>query len=696
MIRRIFVSDTGLKHSVQRIMAIVLCLCLLATVWVPGTLASAESAEEHILTFLHLPVVEPCAESPTKSKTAWSCVYFGAYPAAEVVDSGWNAVDDYALQEGDVIRDDALYARLAAADWLDGMTELDGVAYYRVGLDQTPAAVGEREQHYRWEYARPWHYFMISPLRWRVLDVQEEKALLLADRMPDSVPFHEADENVSWGESMLRSWLNGYSAAANKQGIDYTGAGFIDRAFTPEQREAIVLTSCVNLPNQDYGTDSGADTEDRLFILSNAEVFEGPDAGRYGFDPSRDFDDPAKRFTSTVYAKCMGAWWSPVAAYAGNSFWFMRTNGYTPQSVTYVCDFGYIYSKGTLVTCGDAAVLPALWVDLGRAELTDAGETVSTAIIHAETGGETAADTPEIGNPVRVQDSRGGTYTVWNAVTFGHYPQTEIVEEEPRGNGEWEVDPALFRALDAAEENDGEEVTLDGIRYLRLNGRWFRYDPIVWRVLEVADGTALLLSDRCLDSVPYHMEYQDVFWEDSSIRQWLNGSEYGEPEASIYGGCSFIEMAFTEEERQAIAVSVVSNANNYYFGTACGSGTHDRVFLLSEEEVFSSEKAKKYGFYASDAVADTGRRMSPTPYAVSRGAWVSEQGETAGVGFWLLRTNGYTQDNIVYVGEKGYLYNRGIPVKCSDAGIVPAIRLRLGVAPFSRVEDISTQKEIEE
>ncbi len=459
------------------------------------------------------------------------------------------------------------------------------------------------------------------------------------------------------------------------------------------------MTSCVNLPNQDYGTDSGADTEDRLFILSNAEVFEGPDAGRYGFDPSRDYDDPAKRFTSTVYAKCMGAWWSPVEAYAGNSFWFMRTNGYTPRSVTYVCDFGYIYSKGTLVTCGDAAVLPSQWVDLSRAELTDAGEAVSADMIRAETGGEAAVDTPEIGNPVKVQDSRmpGGAYTVWNAVTFGHYPQTEIVAEEPTGDtGEWAVDPALFRALSAAAESGGEEVTLDGICYLRLDGRWFRYDPIVWRVLEVADGTALLLSDRCLDSVPYHMEYQDVFWEDASLRKWLNGLALDGPEASIYGERSFLEMAFTEEERQAIAVSNVSNASNDYFGTACGSGTHDRVFLLSEEEVFSSEKAEMYGFHSSDAIADTGRRLSPTPYAIARGAWVSEKDETAGVGFWLLRTNGYTQDNIVYVGEKGYLYNRGIPVTCSDAGIVPAIRLRLGVAPFSRVEDISSRRDIEE
>ena len=212
----------------------------------------------------------------------------------------------------------------------------------------------------------------------------------------------------------------------------------------------------------------------------------------------------------------------------------------------------------------------------------------------------------------------------------------------------------------------------------------------------MADGTALLLSDRCLDSVPYHQEYRDVFWEGSGLRKWLNGLESGGPETSVYGGSSFIETAFTEEERQAIAVSAVSNASNYYFGTACGSGTHDRVFLLSEEEVFSSEKAERYGFHANDAVADTGRRLSPTPYAVSRGAWLSEKEETAGVGFWLLRTNGYTRDNIVYVGEKGYLYNRGIPVTCSDAGIVPAIRLRLGAAPFSRTDDISSQRETEE
>ena len=46
------------------------------------------------------------------------------------------------------------------------------------------------------------------------------------------------------------------------------------------------------------------------------------------------------------------------------------------------------------------------------------------------------------------------------------------------------------------------------------------------------------------------------------------------------------------------------------------------------------------------------------------------------------------EDNVVYVGEKGYLYNRGIPVTCADACIVPAIRVDLNKAKLTVVEDI--------
>ena len=193
-----FIVRTGFQRTAA------VCLCLLLAVCAAAP-AAAGSANESTNAGIHLPVVEHDQETPTGWKTTWSCVLFGAYPSAEVVDSSWDAVDEYALQDGDLIRNETLYTLLETADWQDNRTEVDGFSYLRVGPDSAPAAGNGREQHYRWEYTHPWHYFRIQPLRWRVLDLQGNRALLLADRMPDCVPFHEVDEDVTWEECTLRS-----------------------------------------------------------------------------------------------------------------------------------------------------------------------------------------------------------------------------------------------------------------------------------------------------------------------------------------------------------------------------------------------------------------------------------------------------------------------------------------------------------
>ena len=629
----------------RSILTVSICLLLTAAI-ACGFLYLAGRREDTI----HLPVISGDASTPTGQKTTWSTVWYGSYPDAEVVSDSWNAVDEYALMDGDVIRDSDLYSRLEDAEWNGNTTEMDGTSYYRISADDTPVASEVREQHYVWGEDHEWHYFRISPIRWRVLDINGDRALLLADRMPDCVPYNDSDTDVTWSSSSLRSWLNGY---------------FVDHAFSSDEKEAIVPTACSNAINRDYGTDSGPDTEDLIFILSNEDVFEGENAAGYGFHASRDFDDPAKRFTSTLYAKIRGAWWSPVDAYKGNSFWFMRTNGYNQRSVTYICDFGYIYSRGTLATCSDAGILPAMWIDLGRAKIAYAGEVCSTDIMNNK---EVPADTDLKGPSVIPDDSAPGeAYTVWNSVSFGHYPQTEVTAD---------TDPGLYASLRSSSRDSDGSVVIDGVRYVETSGRWFRCDEIIWRVLEVSDGEVLLMADRCLDSMPFHNEYCDVDWEDSDIRNWLNNT--------------FVDMAFNEEEQRALIVSRVSNADNYYFGTSCGRSTDDRVFILAEEEVFSSARAEQYGFRPSDAIPDPGRRIMPTEYAAAHGTWRSENPETSGKGFWFLRTNGYTGDNVVYVGEKGYLYNRGIPVTCSDAGIVPVIRIRLDSGLYVREQDISS------
>ena len=299
-------------------------------------------------------------------ETLWSCLWFGSYPTCEVVSSTFNAVDDYALNEGEVIRDAALYDRLQNATWTGDDTELDGRRYHRINGAGAVTASSARDNHYRWTDTGVWHYFAYSPMKWRVLKIRGSIATLLCDRMPDSHPFHDCDEDTDWSQSSLRQWLNGE---------------FLFRAFSPEEREAIIETANDNDRNSYYGTACGPATQDNAFILSANEIYASATATAYGFYAGSGIDDPAKRFRSTLYAKCRGAWWSSVDAYLGNSFWMMRTSGYTRANAAYICDFGYLYVRGTSVTCDDVAVLPAITIDLSRAKWQLAPAVSSTDII---------------------------------------------------------------------------------------------------------------------------------------------------------------------------------------------------------------------------------------------------------------------------------------------------------------------------
>ena len=70
-----------------------------------------------------LPLLTSCSsddtddEQPPQKVTRWECILFGLYPANEVVNGSFNAVDDYALADGDVITDAALYSQLEQAEW---------------------------------------------------------------------------------------------------------------------------------------------------------------------------------------------------------------------------------------------------------------------------------------------------------------------------------------------------------------------------------------------------------------------------------------------------------------------------------------------------------------------------------------------------------------------------------------------------
>ena len=141
--------------------------------------------------------------------TRWECILFGSYPANEVVSGSFNAVDDYALVEGDVITDATLYHQLEQAEWTDNDTEIGGKRYHRLNGSGAVSCSTNREQHYRWANTESWHYFAYAPIKWRIMKQTGDKAVLLADRMPDTCPFNDSYKDTSWSDCSLRRWLNG-------------------------------------------------------------------------------------------------------------------------------------------------------------------------------------------------------------------------------------------------------------------------------------------------------------------------------------------------------------------------------------------------------------------------------------------------------------------------------------------------------
>ena len=97
-----------------------------------------------------------------------------------------------------------------------------------------------------------------------------------------------------------------------------------------------------------------------------------------------------------------------------------------------------------------------------------------------------------------------------------------------------------------------------------------RFGAFDWYVLSKQDGKLLLLCDKVVALRGYHDVFEDVIWENSSARAYLNGVFYSE---------------FTPEEQAQIADTHVCNHGNPWFGVGGGADTADKVFLLSVEEV---------------------------------------------------------------------------------------------------------------
>ncbi len=309
------------------------------------------------------PKIEADSGMTAKQKVTWDCVWFGSYLQSEVESP------------------DPLYDMLQNTNGWDGNEITVDENCYRRMKEEDANDSSVLDGYYKWTDSHTYHYFKYEPIKWRVLKIDGNQALLLSDVALDNRKYNEKSANVTWETSTVRSWLNGYGASSNEQKIDYSNKNFISSAFTPSEQSAIQNTSVINEDSITHKTDGGNNTVDKLFFLSESEIY-GDSAGSYGFVSDYNVFDEARRCKSSTYAYAMGTWNSARDdVYKGNCSWWLRSPGQAPKYAAYVVENGYVYNVDQSVADANEGVRVALNLNLSSNQWSPAGTVCSDGTV---------------------------------------------------------------------------------------------------------------------------------------------------------------------------------------------------------------------------------------------------------------------------------------------------------------------------
>lgn len=192
--------------------------------------------------------------------------------------------------------------------------------------------------------------------------------------------------------------------------------------------------------------------------------------------------------------------------------------------------------------------------------------------------------------------------------------------------------------------------------------------PIEWQIMKLEGSRALLVSRYCLDVLPYDQNYNDVGYDRSSLRAWLNGKFY----------CN----SFTLKEKQAICESIVSTETKTVTG---GFTVQNKIFLLNTDEAAS--------LFPDEVL----RRCSPTSYVLEKGIDMACEHRTKDGQFacpWWLRTPGTNEEakTIVCVSDNGTFDWDGMDIDTVDyAAVRPAMWVDVNAEAFKEEDRVVKQ-----
>lgn len=184
----------------------------------------------------------------------------------------------------------------------------------------------------------------------------------------------------------------------------------------------------------------------------------------------------------------------------------------------------------------------------------------------------------------------------------------------------------LFGLVSCTKEDSGYAPG-DVISFGNYNGQ-----EIEWVVLEASEDSMLVISKECVARKEFHEFRQDVTWENSSSRKWLNED--------------FYNKAFDADEKSRVRLTHLAAEDSAKYHILGGNDTDDYLFYLTANEADI--------YFENDAA-----RCALNP-----------DGSKA---FWWLRTPGCIDEDFSYVATDGDIIIYG--EYCSNylGGIRPAM-----------------------
>ena len=287
----------------------------------------------------------------------------------------------------------------------------------------------------------------------------------------------------------------------------------------------------------------------------------------------------------------------------------------------------------------------------------------------------------------RVEKSPGKQKVTYDIIEFGSYPQSEVTGEALTGEitgaeydeyGDCVVGENKYRRVEI-KENEGENDTEENAEY-----RYFKYEPVEWRVLNVYDNKMTLLSDKAIDAQWYDNE--QTLWSNSKLRKWINGLQLFESDYKYlkYPELSMIETMFNDNELSSLKDKFVTS--------------EDSISLIS----VNGAMLEKYGFIKYDKINDVARQMCATDYAIANEASgeIHEDGEFY-ADWWTQSVGKNWVCDVSIILHSGYVsvsgtYMNGLNLKGLRPAICPMVLLKQDSQYYKVIGTRTIETEYEE